>query len=110
MTAKSAAREIVTLAREPSSRSNASGRKNRTAFGMTANQFLEKVENCSAAESHSRSAMEKFPTSQAFGGNSGFLTSFGMTPKCIFPQPVQRPRRTKFRRNADSAIINDVKK
>src|SRR5271169_5966894 len=54
-----------------------------------AEQFAEKVENCSATESHSRSAMEKFPPSQALGSNSGFLILFGMTPECIFPQPVK---------------------
>jgi hypothetical protein len=53
-----------------------------------AKQFAERVENYTSMEWNSRRAMEKIPTSQAFKINSGFLTSFGMTPEGIFPQTV----------------------
>ncbi len=33
--------------------------------------------------------MEKILTSQTFKINSGFLTSFGMTPEGVFPQTVK---------------------
>jgi hypothetical protein len=52
-------------------------------------QIAEKVRNCSAMEWHSRGGTEKTPTSQALGIYSGFLTSFGMTSKCIFPPTVK---------------------
>ena len=52
-------------------------------------------------EWNSRSGMEKYPTSQAFKTTSGFLTSFGMTPEGIFPQPV-KPAPTGKARSAES--------
>ena len=54
-----------------------------------AKQFAEKAGNCSAKGWHSRRGMEKIPASQAVGNCSGFLTSFGMTSKCIFPQTLE---------------------
>jgi hypothetical protein len=58
---------------------------------MTFLQLAEKVENYIAMEWNSGRATEKFPTSQAFKGNSGFLSrrsGIGMTPEGIFPQTV----------------------
>ncbi len=51
--------------------------------------------------------MEKIPASQAFKINSGFLTSFGMTPESIFPQAV-KPAPTKG--NGKTARLSDLQR